>query len=219
METAHKNWFRRNWLLVTLLILPFIIGAWFYNQLPDEIPSHWNAKGEVDDYAGKWVIFLTPIINVFVVGLISLLVRIDPKKNYKQFESSLERIMLFFTLFFIVIFAMILFSALGYQLNTTQVIYVAILFLFALIGNYLGKIRHNYFVGVRTPWTLESESVWNKTHRFTGKIWVFASAIMMVPAFILTSEQAIIALIIYVLIIVLAPTIYSYIVFKQESIE
>jgi uncharacterized membrane protein len=207
---------KRNWLAFTLAILPFLILPFYWDQLPAEIPTHWNARGEVDAYGSPATLFLMPGITLFTLAIIWLVPVIDPKKNVQQFQKTLDIIALVLSAFFLVIFITMVRAALGYESEMGNLVFYGVIFLFMILGNYFGKIRPNYFVGIRTPWTLESETVWLKTHRMAGKLWVAGSLVMLIAKILLPMEDFFsYVFIVFVVILSLVPIVYSYVAYQQ----
>lgn len=208
METLKKDW--AIWLM---LIIPFAFIAVYWDQFPEMIPTHFGMNGQPDDYSGKvFGLLLLPGINTAMYFLFMLLPKIDPSgKNYKLFSDKYFIIRLVLHVFFTFLFFVIAFYSLGYAFNISLFIMYGMLLLFLLLGNYMGNVRHNYFIGVRTPWTLANEEVWTKTHRLTAKLWVFSSILMMALLPLLPEE----AFGIFILAISLIPIVYSFILFKK----
>ncbi|HVA98252.1 MAG TPA: SdpI family protein [Bacteroidia bacterium] len=205
---------KKNGLIWLILIVPFVFIILYWNQFPAQIPTHFNLKGEADGFSGKtFGLLLLPCINVLIYLLFIALPKIDPSgKNFSLYPHKYKIIQLVLQLFILILFFITAFYAL-HKLNTSNLIdYVVILFLL-VFGNYLGSIRHNYFIGIRTPWTLANEDVWTVTHRFAGKLWVAASIILLLISFFIALSEAL--FITYIAIIVVVPTIYSYILFKR----
>lgn len=200
------------WLII-LSPLVLIISRW--NAFPELIPTHFGLDGQPDDYSGKaFGLLMLPAINVLLYLLLLVLPKIDPlKKNYALFAGRLRIIGLILHTFFTFIFFITAFYALGYQFNLSLVLLYGLLLMLLLLGNYMGNVRHNFFIGVRTPWTLSNEQVWIRTHRLTAKIWVFGSLLMMaLLPFLPHPEYAFLP---FALLISLVPVIYSYITFKK----
>ncbi len=158
-------------MIATMLIAS--IYAWM--QLPADvsIPIHWGISGEADGFAGKEVaLFIVPVVSLFVAGLLALVPILEPRKINLEKSGKPYLICWIGSLILELVAHMcIVLSALSVDVPVMQVISVALGLLFAVIGNYMGKVRSNYHFGVRTPWTLESEYSWNKTHRLAG--WLF----------------------------------------------
>ena len=203
------------YVLITLL-LPFVLIAIFWNQLPEQVPTHWNAKGEIDDYMPKFPgIFILPIINIVLFLFLLVLPKIDPKQNFQKFQKTYLFIILFMTSFFLILFLLTLMISLGYNLEMTQIVFFLVTIFMLILGNFMGKMRPNYFVGIRTPWTLENETVWAKTHRLGGFVWVAASFLMLVLLLFLPKAWIIYFFLVYVMLISLIPIIYSYILYTK----
>ncbi len=218
-NTPKNAWIRSNWLTILLTVLPIIWTIITWSSLPDEIPSHWNIKGEIDGYGPKWVIFAGPLITIFIIILIEILTGIDPRGNVSKFKPTVYKIYTGFAGFNTLLYLGMYLSAQGFMVDVAFLISMGILILFLILGNYMGKLRTNYFIGIRTPWTLENETVWNLTHRLTGKIWVGSSLIMMFVRLMTRNETFFILFIIYVLFIVIIPIVYSYMVYQKVSRE
>lgn len=170
------------WLIMAGL---FISSIALYPSLPEQIPIHWNIQGEVDGYGSKFSgAFFLPFLTLGLYVLLVLLPKIDPRQeNYAKFAGAYEVFKWMMILFMAVIHGVVLASSLGYAFDVTFVIKIAVGLMIMLLGNYLGKMRHNYFIGIRTPWTLANEEVWNKTHRFAGPLWVLSGLCFIIAAF------------------------------------
>lgn len=210
METLKKDWW--IWLL---FIAPFIFIAIYWDKFPDQIPTHFGMDGQPNDYSGKaFGLLMLPLMNIGMYLLFMILPKIDPSaKNYKLFADKYKIIQLILYVFFTFMFFIIAFYSLGYKINISMVTLYGVLALFLLLGNYMGNVRHNYFIGVRTPWTLANEEVWTKTHRLTAKLWVALSLIMMVLLPFLSNPDT--GFMVFVLVASMIPIVYSYILFKK----
>lgn len=205
-----------EYLLVLIQVLPLIFIAYSWNQLPDQIPTHWNLKGDIDSYGGKWAIFLGPGISLAVYLILVFAPRIDPKRsNYKISGKAWQVVRLGLQIFLSLLSMFVCYASLGKHVDVGMYVQLAILGLFLVLGNYMGNIRHNYFVGVRTPWTLSSEEIWKHTHRFTGQLWVWATLPMFAVVLLWPKEEW--PFIVYVGIIAVIPIVYSYILFRNKK--
>lgn len=198
-----------------LVITPFILIAIFWNSLSDQIPKHWNISGEVDRYGDKREIFLLPGINVFIYVLLWIIPYIDPKKNFGQFLNTFVKIQALVITFLFGIFLVILVGSLGYAIDMGFWILYLVIGLLLVIGNYLGKVRPNYFLGIRTPWTLESEEVWVKTHRLAGKLWVVSMILLAITGLFLKLALFNQVFVVVLITVALIPVIYSYILYTR----
>ena len=169
-------------LIFLIVIISFLVGLYFYPQLPDQMASHWNAKGEVDGYMTKfWGTFLMPLIMIFMLFLFLLIPRIDPlKKNIEKFRKYYDGFILVFLFFFLYIYLLTLFHNMGCQFNMGQLMLPAMGFLLYYCGILIKNAKRNWFIGIRTPWTLSSDRVWNKTHRLGAILYKIAGIIALV---------------------------------------
>jgi uncharacterized membrane protein len=215
----NKSFFSQNIVGMILLVIPFILIVVFWNDLPEKIPMHWNVEGEVDRYGSKaFGILALPVFNVILFLLFVILPKIDPRqKNYRFFGTSYNIIRIGLNSFMLVLFIIILAASLGYELNIGLIVIYLTLTLFLVIGNLFGKIRPNYFLGLRTPWTLDNEEVWRKTHRLAGAIWVWSTVVMFIIAAVIPITIFVYVYFCYVGLIVLVPLIYSYKYHKDYS--
>ena len=200
---------------MVLVAIPFILLLIYWGDLPEQIPMHWNAAGEIDRYSeSKNGILVLPCVGLGVFLLMLVLPKIDPKGNFAQFINTYWTLINILLTFFLVLFVLVLVISLGIEIDQRMILHGSITILFLLLGNYFGKLRANYFVGIRTPWTLESEEVWKKTHRMAGVLWVVLS-LAMLPVAVLLPELSSQLFLPYVLTLVLVPTGYSFLVHKK----
>jgi uncharacterized membrane protein len=211
-----SNVLKKDWGLLILIVLGFALGVYFYPSLPSRVPIHWNSKGQIDGYGGKFLgAFGIALVNLGMYLLFLVLPCIDPKrKNYKGFQSTYQYLKYLLIVFFLGLEVTILLIATGVVVNTTIFIQVLVSLLFILLGNVMGRFKHNYFVGIKTPWTLANEEVWRKTHRMAAPIWVIAGIINILLTIIGMGFNGI-AFIIIIAAIVVVPTVYSYIIYQQ----
>ena len=201
--------------LILLLIVSFAISFYFYPMLPDRIPTHWNFKGEIDGYSGKTAgTFLMPILNLAIYVLFIFLPALDPKKeNYKLFESTYRYFRYLFHIFFFGMQVLIITAALGYAVDTGRFVMLGISLLFMLMGNVMGRLKHNYFIGIKTPWTLANEEVWKRTHRLSAYLWSCFGLVGAIMAILKTNPVVIFLTIL--IIPTMVPLVYSYAIFKK----
>ena len=155
-----------------LMIISIVGTLLVYTKLPPEIPTHWNIQGEADDYGDKITVFFLAGLPFLLAALFIFLPKIDPKKeSYQKHKKAYEVFINVLLVFFVLLHWVAVVAALGYSVNVGKIIGTAVGILLIVIGNYMGQIRHNYFFGIKTPWTLASEKVWVKTHRVGG--WLF----------------------------------------------
>jgi uncharacterized membrane protein len=190
-------------------------------QSSAEIPSHWNIKGEIDGYVSKWVgIFLFPGINLLMLLLMVYFPKISVKykQHKKDFDLILPRLLFILVLFFSLIHIYTLLLAKHLLPPDSRFIMFAIGLMFILIGNILPKIPSNFYAGIRTPWTLSSESVWRKTHRIGGLSFVFSGLLMiLIPLFTGRSEYGYILTFVLLIVMIIYLILYSFLIFKKEE--
>jgi uncharacterized membrane protein len=167
-----------------LIAAMFVLAAVAWPQAPDRIPIHWGLSGEPDNYAGKvFGLFGGPLISLGIYGLILILPRIDPRrKNYELFWSKYLIIRTIIITILACIQVVTFLWAIGTEVNMNVAVPVIVGFLLVLLGNYLGKLRSTWFVGIRSPWTLSSEESWKKTHRLGGWIFVLFGLALVIAA-------------------------------------
>jgi uncharacterized membrane protein len=210
------NTIKKEWPIIVLLFAQFIISFILSNQVPDTVPIHFDLQGEANDYGPKWmVLYLLPAIGLLTyLGLI-FLPRIDPKKRIEQAQKPITAIRIVTALFMVGLYSLMLLIATGSDLDINSYMYVAIGILFVGLGNYMNSVKPNYFIGIRTPWTLENPTVWKKTHRLGSKIWMLGGVIIVVSKLLFSTEVNSVIFGITVAVMVLVPLIYSYVAFKK----
>lgn len=211
-----SNVFKQDWLILILIIFGFALGAYFYPSLPDKVPTHWNFNGEVNGYGSKlFGAFGLPAINLATYLMFLVLPFIDPKrKNYEDFRASYQFLKYIVIIFFLGVEVMTLLIASGVIVNKPIFIQIMVSLLFILIGNVMGRFKHNYFVGIKTPWTLANDEVWRKTHRMAAPLWVIGGIVNIMLAFTAIKYNEI-GFMFIVAIITIVPIAYSYITYQQ----
>ncbi|MGO3169307.1 SdpI family protein [Senegalia sp. (in: firmicutes)] len=206
---------KKEWTLIVIILLSFIATIFIYAELPEEIPRQWGLNGEVNSYWGKEAVFFTALIPLILYGLMRFLPKIDPKKeSYKKHKKAYNMTIFATIIFLIIIHWISIYASLGNNINMQLLVLLGVGSLFIVIGNYMGQIRHNYFFGIRTPWTLASEVVWKKTHRVGRYAFVITGILFIISAF-LPGDISIAIIIGSTIIMVLFPIIYSYLIFKK----
>ncbi len=167
--------------MIILILLAFSLSVYFYPQMPENMASHWNARGEVNGYMSRfWGSFLMPLITLGLVGMFLVLPKIDPlKKNYSLFKNYYNGLVLIFIVFFFYIHTVSIAANLGLVFNMSYLILPPMALLFLFIGFMLPKAKRNWFVGIRTPWTLSSDKVWDKTHKLGGVLFKIYGVYML----------------------------------------
>ncbi len=201
---------------IILILLSMVASLYFYANFPERVPTHWNYQGEIDSYSNKtFGAFFFPALILGIYLLFLALPYLDPKKaRYEQFSKVYHIFKGIFVLFMTAIYFFASFSALGYQIPIGTIIPAALGILFLIMGNYLGKIKPNWFMGIRTPWTLSNEEVWNKTHRLGGKLFMLMGLGMLLGPF-LPNDIFWKIFIFSIFVVAFIPIIYSYFLYRK----
>ena len=201
-------------LIITSLIclLPMLVGALVYSRLPEQVATHFDLQGNPDGWSSRaFAVFGLPGILLAVNLLIPFALRADPK--HKNMSGALVNIVIWTVpVVSLLCSGLTLGRALGYDLRIEVVLPVFMGVLFILIGNYLPKTKQSYTMGIKLPWTLASEENWNRTHRLAGFLWVLGGVYFIVMSFI---GWNLIAFLIPLALMVLAPTVYSYLLYRK----
>ena len=200
-----------NWALIAL---GFGVAAWLSPRLPELVPTHWDARGHVNGYVRKPLgVYILPMTMLGVHALLAALPRMSPRgfeiapfgRVYELLHTATLGFLLFITV-------LALRAAAGDHVPILQATCVAIGLLLIVIGNFLGKVRRNFFVGIRTPWTLANDEVWLRTHRLGGKTFVLAGVVVVAGVCLGAS----VAQCTFVAVLAaLVPAVYSYVVYRR----
>jgi uncharacterized membrane protein len=211
-----KSIVRKDLPIIAVVLLPFIYLAYIWNDLPEEVPLHWNIRGDVDKYGSKFELLLIPILLPLLVYLIFLIVpKIDPKNKIQKMGGKYQSLKAILTIFMSGLALFIMYAANNESVKNPNYIVLIIGLLFVFLGNYFKTIKPNYFIGIKTPWTLENETVWKETHSLAGKMWFVGGLIIVFSSLILSKEANFTLFTVITVIIASVPVIYSYIFFKQ----
>lgn len=194
-----------------VLLIPIFIGLILWNQLPEQIPTHWNANGEVDGWSSKaFAVFGLPLLMLAFQWLCTLGTGADPKKANHP-EKVVQLVLWIIPVITIFLFTVTYMVALGQEVRMEVIMPVLVGLLLTVVGNYMPKCKQNYTIGIKIPWTLNSEENWNKTHRFAGWIWTFGGLAIVLTGFV----GGVWLFLPVVLVMVLAPMIYSYVLHRK----
>jgi uncharacterized membrane protein len=203
-----------QWIVIAAM---FGLAAWAWPRLPERIPIHWNFQGEIDGYGNRFMgLLLLPLIVLGIYWLFRFIPLIDPgRRNYAAFGTAYTVFRTAFTFFMAAIYTAAVWAAFGHAVNMATVACFGAAVLFCVLGNFMGKIRPNWFVGVRTPWTLSSRMSWNKTHRLAGWLFVLMGLVVAATGVIQTLWMFVLMLVI-VAVCLAWMIVYSYLVFRQD---
>lgn len=212
----NRGW-RAHIVPLLAIAVSFVATVILLPRLPDPIPIHWNAAGQPDNYAPRfWGAFALPLTALGLYGLFLIIPTLDPRReNYAKFADTYQILRVLFVLFMVFIQGITLYSILvtDSQLNTNLVL-IGVGLLLVVIGNYMPRVRHNWFVGVRTPWTLSNEEVWRRTHRLGGQVFVLGGIIIAASAF-LPAEWGLVLMLAAIVLMALVPVGYSYWLYRK----
>jgi uncharacterized membrane protein len=206
---------RKYYIISFALVVSCLLAtAVLYPHLPSRIPTHWNGAGQVDGYGAKWTLFvLDPGIMLGMMGLMAALPWLSPRHfEVEPFRSTYLYIMVVFVAYLALIHALILWAAVSGRTHIDKAIMGGVCLLVVLLGNVMGKVRRNFYIGIRTPWAIADERVWNATHRLGAKTMVLGGLIGLILAL---AGAAPWGCIVPVLAGAFVPAIYSLIYYKQ----
>lgn len=215
---------KTEWLQLLILAIPFCVAALLWDKLPHRVPIHWNSHGHVDGYAGRtFGALFVPAVNVAAIALIWFVCLVDPRVKRQDAETrarslrTFRTVRLIFSTFLCAIALTILGISMGIPLDMPRIISAGVGLMFIVLGNLMGKLRPNYFVGVRTPWTLESAEVWGKTHRLAGKLMVIAGLLLLIGCLLLQPSTYVWMYVPLILAIAIVPIVYSFRLYKRRQ--
>lgn len=208
---------RNRWIGLIVAGIALAAAIWAYPQLPPRVATHWNFRGEADGYSGRFVAaFVFPLAILLLAGLAHVFPKIDPKgKNYPKFDDTYWLLINGVLIFAGVMHLALLGNAIGAPVSIRRVMPVALGFLFIVVGNYLSRVQPNWFLGIRTPWTLSSDTVWRKTHRLGGRVFVIAGVLFMASALVPRARDAV-PLAVVIIVLVMTPVLYSLYLWMRE---
>ena len=209
---------RSRWFGLVIAALAVAISIWAYPSLPPRVATHWDLRGTPDGFSSRaWAVALIPIVIIAMTVLFNVLPKLDPRReNYAKFLTSYWLIANAVIVFILVAHGLIITAGLGYSVKIDRLMPLGVGLLFVFLGNYLTRVEPNWFIGIRTPWTLSSDTVWRKTHRTGGWLMVlgglalasgaFLPAAMLLPLFIVT-----------IVVVAVIPIVQSYVLWKKEQ--
>jgi len=203
-------------LSVALIAASLLLSIYAYPYLPEMVASHWNTKGEVDGYLPRfWGAFLVPTIMVGLYLLVVSVPKIDPlKANIMQFIKYYYGLIVVVLVFMLVVHTQVTLWSLGYVISPNIVFPISIGVLFIYIGALLNKAKRNWFVGIRTPWTLSSDTVWAKTHKIGGRLFILAGLVSILG--VLLPEYAFLFILLPVIAVTFYTVVYSYVAYQRD---
>ncbi|HLD59310.1 MAG TPA: SdpI family protein [archaeon] len=209
------------WAAVFLIVLMVAVSAYFFFSLPENLITHWGIDNAPNGYSSKaffFPLFIGMTVLIFLLFLV--LPKIDPmKENYKKFRKYYDWLVFIFVAFMFYMFLLVILANYGFAINMGLALVPAFAVLFYFMGILLGKSKRNWFVGIRTPWTLSSDSVWEKTHLFAAKLFKALAIILLLTGAIAFYFETLFFIVFIgeILVFALAPVFYSYFAFAEEQ--
>jgi uncharacterized membrane protein len=199
-----------------MVLLAVIIGIAVYPDMPARMASHWNAQGEVDGYMSRfWGVFLLPFIFVGLGLLFAAIPRIDPlKENIEQFRRYYDGFIILFFIFLLSIYLQVILWNIGIEISPNITFPIGVGILFYYVGILLGHAKRNWFIGIRTPWTLSNDMVWERTHQRGAKLFKIAGIVAFAGIFF--QNYAVWFILVPIISVATYTIIYSYIEYQKE---
>jgi len=197
--------------LITIAAIPFLYLAYIWKSLPDSVPMHYDINGEIDRYGSKTelvlVSLLLPVLTYVIMQLAPL---IDPKKQIDKMGNKYFSLKFTLVTFMSLLATYILYITKNPESMNNNIVFILIGGLFVILGNYMKTIKANYFVGIRTPWTLESPEVWKRTHKMASYLWIAGGLVIIIGSLLLSAKPAFYLLMICTAIVTIVSVGYSF---------
>lgn len=211
-----KTTLRKDLWLIAVVAIPFIYLIIIWKSLPDSVPVHWNLEGEIDRYGSKQMLWMVPIMLPLLTYAIFLLVaQFDSNGQLSKMGFKYQRLKFLLVLLMSALASYILFATREQTMALPSVLPGLIGLLFAVLGNYFPVLKQNRYIGVKTPWTLKSELVWNKTHQMAGKYWFAGGLTIFVCSLFLDHATTLTVLLIVTAVISIVPIAFSYFEYQK----
>lgn len=202
--------------IISIALLPLVYLAFIWHSLPEKVPMHWDINGNIDRFGSKTELLLLAFLLPIMPYIILLAVPyIDPKKTIDQNGKIYWFLKLFLTAFMSGLAIIIILSAQNAQLFNPNNILMMIGLLYMFLGWYFPKLSPNYFIGIKTPWTLENEQIWYATHQMAGKLWLLGGLLVVIFSLILETKLNFVLFLVITAIITLLPIVYSFQKYKR----
>lgn len=204
--------------LLVIVFIPFVYLFYVWDSLPEKVALHWNINGEIDRYGDKSELILVPVLLPLLIYVLFLIIpAIDPKGKIKHMGNKYDVLKTILTVFMSALAMIVIYASINETFYNPNYIVLLIGLLFVILGNYFKTIRANYFIGIKTPWTLENETVWKETHKLAGKLWFIGGLIIVLGSLLLKKEANFKLFAVITVIITVIPVVYSYIKYRSLS--
>jgi uncharacterized membrane protein len=204
--------------ILGIALLPLLYLGSVWNSLPEKVPLHWNLEGEIDNWGSKYtligLVFLMPILTYILMLVVP---KIDPKKRIEAMGGKHDQFKFILVAFMSVLSIFIIYISKNQKLSSPSMIVVLVGILFVFMGNYFKVIKPNYFIGIKTPWTLENEEVWKLTHLLAGKMWVIGGIVIVICSLIVPEDLNFYIFMSITAVISFVPIVYSYLIYQKTK--
>jgi len=200
---------------ILFVIISIVLSFYFYTHFPARVATHWNIQGQVDGWSGRgFAAFFFPLLNLAIYLLMLYIPYLDPKKsNYEKFRAAYHGVKNILVIFLTLIYLVVSLNALGHKVPVNVIVPLGVGILFVIIGYYLDRVKQNWFFGIRTPWTLSSEVVWQKTHHFGSRVFMLGGLLFILGALF---PAWFLPLFVILLLLILSVIVYSYLIYRRE---
>lgn len=204
--------------ILGIALLPLLYLVFVWNSLPEKVPLHWNLEGEIDNWGSKYtligLVFFMPILTYILMLVVP---KIDPKKRIEAMGGKYDQFKFILVAFMSVLSIFIIYISKNQKLSSPSMIVVLVGILFVFMGNYFKVIKPNYFIGIKTPWTLENEDVWKLTHLLAGKMWVIGGIVIVICSLIVPEDLNFYIFMSITAVISFVPIVYSYLIYQKTK--
>lgn len=204
--------------ILGIALLPLLYLVFVWNSLPEKVPLHWNLEGEIDNWGSKYtligLVFFMPILTYILMLVVP---KIDPKKRIETMGGKYDQFKFILVAFMSVLSIFIIYISKNQKLSSPSMIVVLVGILFVFMGNYFKVIKPNYFIGIKTPWTLENEDVWKLTHLLAGKMWVIGGIVIVICSLIVPEDLNFYIFMSITAVISFVPIVYSYLIYQKTK--
>ena len=208
---------KRDIYSILFILVPFIYLFIIYEALPELVPIHWNIHGEVDALKGKRFLVLAPALPLLTFMLLSIVSKIDPKNQLDGSTRKHRRLKGVLTILMSAVAVLIMRASKNASVLDLNLMFFFIGVLYVVMGNYMKTIKPNYFLGIRTPWTLQNEEVWKSTHELGGLVWFIGGSVIALSCLIFEQEITFWFFIATTAVMTIIPVVYSYLEFKKSK--
>ena len=209
----------KQWSLLSIIALPILYLIYLWNEIPQKVPMHFDINGNVDRYGNKSELIIITLLPLLIYGILMLIPKLDPKKQIEKMGNKYNSLAFVIVLFMSILAIYMIYTSVNSASISSNFIYIMVGGLFVLLGNYFKTIKPNYFVGIRTPWTLESEEVWIKTHKMSGYLWVTGGILIIVCALLFSAKITFYAVMSITLLLTVIVVVFSYLKYKEVEIQ